>query len=137
MPHAQVFPLFFVALGVTVVFLAAGMAFGYLRWIRAHMALIGLFLCSFLVTVAAAEMRRQHYHFALPARTVRLTLAIGTSLGTLFPLVTGLLRWREQGSLRQHRVAVYTWLVGVVATLGTGIWMLTVAERTAQSLAGR
>ena len=71
------------------------------------------------------------------ARTVHLTLAIGTSLGTLFPLVTGLLRWREQGSLRQHRVAVYTWLVGVVATLGTGIWMLTVAERTAQSLAGR
>jgi|GEM_PF-2548396 len=136
MPHEQAFTLFFVALGVTVCFLVGTLTFGYLRMVRAHIALVGLFLGSFLVTVAGAEMLGRHYTFPQPALGVHLTLAIATSAGTLFPLATGILRWREQGSLRQHRTAVYAWLVGVVATLGTGVWMLAVGQRTAQSLAG-
>lgn len=136
MPHEQAFTLFFVALGVTVCFLVGTLTFGYLRRVRAHIALVGLFLCSFLVTVAGAEMLGRHYAFPQPALGVHLTLAIATSAGTLFPLATGVLRWREQGTLRRHRIAVYGWLVGIVATLGTGIWMLAVGERTAQSLAG-
>ncbi|MEZ6186298.1 MAG: hypothetical protein R3F62_14985 [Planctomycetota bacterium] len=137
MAHDQAFTFFFAALGVTVLTLVATLITGFRHMIRAHIASVIAFLVVFLATVAAAELLGNHYTFKQPSKAIHLTLAFTTSFGALFPLVTGVLHWRNRDSLQRHKLAAFTWVAFVLATLGTGTWMLSVAERTAESLAGR
>jgi len=115
----------FVSLGITVAVLFAAMYLGHKQKTHAHMAGIGGFLVAFLVTVFFAEMLGRHYDFTDPSFTIHLSLAVLTSLGTVAPLYTGFTHWKGKSTLRNHRLVVAVWLVGVVSALGTGGWMLS------------
>jgi len=115
----------FVSLAVTVVVLLAAMYWGHKKQLKAHLAGVGVFLVVFLVTVFFAEMLGRHYSFTQPSFGVHLTVAILTSLGTVAPLLTGHQHWKGKATLRAHRLVVSVWLVGIIAAVGTGMWMLT------------
>lgn len=115
----------FVSLGVTVVVLFGAMFLGHKKKTNAHIAGIGLFLVVFLITVFFAEMTGRHYTFSDPSFTIHLTLAVLTSLGTVAPLYTGYSHWKGKATLSTHKRVAAVWLLGVVAALGTGGWMLS------------
>jgi hypothetical protein len=118
---------FFAAFGSTGVALAIGMALGRARKIPAHIAAIATFLLLFLVTVGFAEAVGRRYHFEKLSKIVHLPLAISAAFAAFGPVVTGWRRWREQGSLRAHRIAIVVFLGLFVLATGTGLNMLSTA----------
>ena len=132
MSHETLFVGFFVALGVTVVFLGLALWLAHTHRPRGHIASICGFLAAFLTPVAAAEMLGRHYQFDALSYWVHIPLAVATSLFAAVPIWSGWSHWQGKGSVVRHRNLARAFLLMVVLSLGTGVWMLAAGTRTAE-----
>jgi len=132
MSHETLLIGFFVALGVTVVFLGLALWLAHTHRPRGHIGAICGFLVAFLATVAGAEMLGRHYQFQALSYWIHIPLAVATSLFAVVPIYTGWRHWQGKGSLDTHRNLARVFLLMVVLSLGTGLWMLAAGTRTAE-----
>jgi len=116
----------FASLGATVVVLAIAMWLAKQHRIKAHIGGVVGFLVLFGVTLVFAETLGRRYDFAEPAYTIHLTLAFTATALAVVTVGTGIYHYRRMAkeSLRAHKVSIGLFLVGIVAALGTGVWML-------------
>lgn len=114
---------FWISLLATVLLLVAAMATGLLRRRRPHLWLGPLTIVSLAITIVLTEQLVRRYEF--PPDVLRLHLWWAKAGGVLaLPVVaTGLWLWRQPRARGWHKVAVYVWLVSVLAATGTGLWM--------------
>ena len=135
MSHETLFIGFFVSLGVTVAFLGVALWLAHVHRPRGHIAAIGGFLTAFLATLYFAETLGRSYTFDPLSYWVHLPLAVATTLFAVAPLWSGFQHWQGKGSLERHRTLARVFLVLVVLSLGTGVWMLASATRTIDPVA--
>jgi hypothetical protein len=129
MSHQALFTGFFVALGVTVVFLGLALWLAHVHRPRGHIAAIAAFLLAFLCTLGFAESLGDGYTFDPLSYWVHIPIAAVTTLFAVAPLATGWSHWTGKGSLERHRTLARVFLLLVVLALGTGVWMLAAATR--------
>ncbi len=115
----------YVSMSVTVVTLVGAIGLAIAHRPQAHIAGIATFLVSFLITLYFAETFGRHYTFDSTAQTIHFVFAFSSTPGTVVPLVTGYRHWKGVGTLKVHRMVARIWFTAVLASLGTGVWMLT------------
>jgi hypothetical protein len=116
---------FFVALGATVVVLAAALVLAHRHQARGHIGAVVGFLALLLVTLVFAEMLGRRFDFEPTPQRIHLTLAFLTAGVALLPLATGIAHWRGRLSRDTHKRIAMVFLGLVVAAVGTGFWMLS------------
>ena len=110
---------------VTGVLLFTAMFFGHKKRVKSHIAMIGLFLVGFVITLYFAEtLGRVYFNFEEQRKKIHLPLAYVATGATLLPLATGWRKWRGSGSLFAHRAAIFGFLAPFVLASATGVWML-------------
>ena len=125
----QLLVAFFVFLAISVVTLFIAMGLAVKHKTNAHIGTVWGFVALLLVTLYFAETLGTHYDFETTSITVHLSIAVVTSISLPVVLTSGFLHWRGKVSLKTHKVLVGIWLVMVFASLGTGGWMLSAADR--------
>jgi hypothetical protein len=115
----------YISMSITVVVLLGALGLAVTHRPRAHIAGIATFLVSFLITLYFAETYGRHYTFDSTAQTIHFVFAFSSTPGTVVPLVTGYRHWTGSGTLKVHRLVARIWFAAVLASLGTGVWMLT------------
>jgi hypothetical protein len=113
-----------VSYAATGVALGAAMFFGHKHRVKQHIALIGVFLVGFAVTVYFADRTGTFFTFEPRSKAIHLPLAYTATGCSLLPLLTGFLHWRGKSSLRAHRVAILVFLSVFAAASVTGVLML-------------
>lgn len=127
---------FFAALGATVLALGVALWLAHVHRPRGHIAAIAAFLLAFVATIGFAELLGQRYEFApLPYR-VHMPIAFATTLFSLAPLWSGWMHWQGKRTRERHQLLARVFLVGVVLSLGTGVWMLATGTRKDPAAAG-
>lgn len=77
-------------------------------------------------------MLGRHYQFDALSYWVHIPLAVATSLFAAVPIWSGWSHWQGKGSVVRHRNLARAFLLMVVLSLGTGVWMLAAGTRTAE-----
>src|SRR5687768_8542415 len=125
MTDTALFASFYASLGATVVALGAALLLAHKHRAEAHIAAVAVFAVLLLVTLVFAEMLGARYDFDATASRVHLPLAFTTAGFLLVPVSTGIMHYKGKMSRSIHVWTARVFLVLVVATVGTGWWMLT------------
>lgn len=117
----------YASLAVTVVVLAGAIFLAHKRKTNAHIAGIGLFLVSFVITLYFAETLGRRYDFEAWSYRTHMVFAITGALGAVAPLLSGFLHWRDPKKVSRglHKKISLTWFAVIVGALATGGWMLS------------
>lgn len=116
---------FWISFVTTVLLLVVSLITGWTRQRRAHLWLGPLTMVSLVVTIVLTEELVRGYDFPADVLRTHLWFAKAGGLLALPVIVTGVWLWRRPRARRAHQVAVYVWLVSVLAATGTGLWMFT------------
>ena len=116
--------LFFASLALTVALLTATVITGSRHQRRAHLRLVPLAVISLVVSIFLAEQSGRRFTFAPGIRSVHLMIAKVSTLLILAPIITGFLSLKSADAHPLHGKSVFLFLVGCVATVVTGTWMM-------------
>lgn len=124
---------FLIALGITLVLLAAVVFTGRRAQRRRHLPLVLLTLIALATTIYFAERLGEHYDFSSGQKIhdVHIFLAQTTVVAYLLPLATGLWTIRNAKRRTLHGRVALVVLALTVLTAVTGVAMLLSAERLA------
>lgn len=113
------------SLTVTVVLIGIALLLAHQHRAKAHIAFIGLFLVSFLVTLGFAETLGRRYDFDHISYPIHMTIAIFTAGFTLAPLISGARHYKGKAERKTHMSIARVWGVSLVLALITGGWMIS------------
>lgn len=116
---------FWITFVTTVLLLVASLVTGWTRKRKAHLWFGPLTMVSLVVTIVLTEELMRSYTFPPEVLRVHLWFAKAGGLLALPVILTGLWLWKQPGARTAHKIAVYLWLVSVLAATGTGLWMFS------------
>ena len=116
---------FWISFVTTVLLLVASLVTGWTNRRRVHLWFGPLTMVSLVVTVWLTEQLVRRYEFPPDVLRTHLWFAKAGGMLALPVIVTGVWLWKRPRARVWHKVAVYVWLVSVLAATGTGIWMFT------------
>lgn len=92
-----------------------------------HIFLALLTVLVLLVTVYQAESLNRYYSFSQVARWTHVPFVVLTTLLLVAVIVRGVRLARRTGNRTSHRHIVHGWLLSLMPTIGTGIWLISTA----------
>ena len=123
--------LFWLAFGATVVLLVVSLVSGFLRRRRVHLWSGPLTMVALVFAVLETEALMRQYTFPEEALRTHLIFAKAGGLLALPVIVTGLWLLKQPRARLWHRIAIWVWLLAVLAATGTGLWIFGLAEAKA------
>ncbi len=118
---------FWLAFVATVVLLIVSLVSGLLRRRRVHLVTGPLTMVALAFAVIETEALMRRYDFPREALDTHLVFAKAGGLMALPVIVTGLWLWWRPRARFWHRLAVWLWLISVLAATGTGLWIFDLA----------
>ncbi len=119
--------LFWCALGATVLLIVLSLVSGYRRKRRVHLVTGPLTMVALVLAVIETEALMRRYDFPQQALDTHLIFAKAGGLLALPVIATGIWLWRNPRARFWHRLAVWLWLLSVLAATGTGLWIFGLA----------
>lgn len=120
-------PLFWTAFVATVALIVVSLISGYRGGRRVHLITGPLTLVALVFAVMQTEALMRRYDFPQDELNTHLIFAKFGGAMALPVLLTGIWLWRRPQARVWHRIAVWLWLLGVLAATGTGLWIFTLA----------
>lgn len=119
--------LFWLAFGATVALLVVSLVSGFLRKRRIHLVTGPLTMVGLVFAVIETEALMRKYTFPREALDTHLIFAKAGGLLALPVIVTGLWLLKRPQARLYHRIAIWVWLLAVLAATGTGLWIFGLA----------
>lgn len=114
---------FWIAFSATVLLLIVSLVSGFLRRRRFHLLTGPLTMVALVFAVLETEALVRNFTFPPDALATHLIFAKAGGIMALPVIVTGLLLWKRPRLRLYHRLAIWLWLVCVLAATGTGLWI--------------
>lgn len=114
---------FWIAFGTTVGLLAVTLWSGLCGRRRLHLVTGPVTMVSLGVAIWLTEELLRSYSFPEASLRTHLWFAKSGGLLALPVIVTGVWTWRSEAGRRWHKLAVFVWVVAVLAATGSGLWL--------------
>ena len=122
MPPTLPFWLAFVA---TVLLIVLALITGLGRKRKVHVWLGPATIVALAIAIVLTEQLMRNYTFPKEELAFHLVFAKAGGLLAIPVVITGIWLWRSEAARRWHRAALWFWLVAVLMSTGTGLWMFS------------